>query len=117
MTGTQQALDFSGRHIPKPIKQGRVVYDGRDFAGATYVKRFDRDRLNAQCRRVYDVMADGHWRTLAEIHAACGDPESSISARLRDFRKAKCGMMDVPKRRRGDPKDGVWEYRVIGGMQ
>jgi predicted transcriptional regulator len=41
-----------------------------------------------QARRVIGCMADGAWRTLAEISAATGDPEASVSARLRDMRKA-----------------------------
>ena len=117
MTGTQQGFDFDGRHVPKPIKQGRVVYDGRDFAGATYVKRFDRDRLNGQQRRVRDAMIDGRWRTLSEIAAVTGDPEASISARLRALRKPEFGAYTMTGRRRGDGKRGLWEYRVIGGMQ
>lgn len=57
-----------------------------DFSGKTYVPQFDRERLNAQQRRVFDLMLDGEWRTLEEIRKATHDPEASISARLRDLR-------------------------------
>lgn len=40
---------------------------------------------------------------------ATGAPEASASARLRDLRRAG---LTVERRRRGDPKAGLWEYRV-----
>lgn len=78
--------------------------DGETFEAIDYA------RLNAQARRVYDVMVDGVWRTLAEISERTGDPEASVSARLRDFRKAKFGTATVDRRRRGQDA-GLWEYR------
>jgi hypothetical protein len=87
-----------------------------DFAGSTYVPEFDRERLNAQQGRVYDATSPGGWATLGEIQAFVWlqtghrDPEASISARLRDLRKAGC---TVERRRRGDPRAGLWEYRVL----
>lgn len=63
--------------------------------GETYDAAFDYDRLNAQAKRVYDVMSDGQWWTLAGISARTHDPEASISARIRDFRKHKFGRLDV----------------------
>lgn len=83
-----------------------------DHDGATFDRGLDLDRLNAQTRRVYDLMRDGTWRTLREIAAATGDPEASVSARLRDLRKAAFGGFTVERRRRGEPKAGIWEYRL-----
>ncbi len=77
--------------------------------GDTYDVAVDYARLNAQARRVYDVMADHRWRTLAEVAAVTGDPEASISARLRDFRKPEFGGMTVDRRRRDGR--GTYEYR------
>lgn len=57
-------------------------------------------------------MADGEWRSLAEIQDITGDPQSSISARLRDLKKEKFGRYKVDKRRRGARASGVWESRV-----
>src|SRR4029077_9710255 len=59
--------------------------------GATYEPEFDEERLRGQWRRVFWAMRDGGWRTLAEVSRVTGDPEASISARLRDFRKARFG--------------------------
>ena len=81
-----------------------------DFSGKTYVPQFDRERLNAQQRRVFDLMLDGEWRTLEEIRKVTHDPEASISARLRDLRNKFA--FHVGRRRRGDPRDGLFEYQV-----
>lgn len=80
--------------------------------GDTYVAEFDYDRLNAQARRVYDTLSAGGWMSLAEISRATDDPEASVSARLRDLRKPEYGALDVDRRRRDDPSDGTWEYRL-----
>jgi hypothetical protein len=83
-----------------------------DRDGATFDRTLDAPRLNTQAQRVFDALADGAWRTLREIAAKTGDPEASISARLRDLRKLAFGGHKVDRRRRGDPKAGVWEYRL-----
>jgi hypothetical protein len=83
-------------------------FDGRE----TYVPALDRSRLSRQLVRVRDLMGDGRWRTLEEIAAVTGDPAQSVSARLRDLRKPRHGALTVERRRRGEGKRGVWEYRV-----
>ena len=82
------------------------------FDGETYQHNFDFVRLKGQMLRVYSVVKDGRWRTLREISDECGDPEASVSARLRDLRKDRFGAYDV-LRERSD--DGLHRYRVIGG--
>lgn len=79
------------------------------FDGATYLPEKDQARLGAQLQRVAGLMADGQWRTLMEIEKATGDPQASISARLRDLRKIKFGALDIEHRRRNHA--GQWEYR------
>ncbi len=59
----------------------------------------DHLRLTGQTQRVLDVMADGRWRTLAELAEATGDPEASVSARLRDLRKPKFGGYRIERQR------------------
>lgn len=88
------------------------LFDGIDHDGETFDRDADGRRLNAQTQRVFDLMRDGTWRTLAEIAKATGDPEASISARLRDLRKEKFGGHAVERRRRGEVKRGLWEYRL-----
>ncbi|VTR92794.1 unnamed protein product [Gemmata massiliana] len=90
------------------------MHDNRpSHDGATFDRKFDLRRLNDQLRRVFAVMKDGQWRTLSEICAATGDMSQSVSARVRDFRKAKFGGFVVERRRRGQASRGLWEYRVI----
>lgn len=89
-----------------------MTLDG-DRDGVTYNPTFDYARLNRQMRRVYDLVCDGNWYTLNEISYKTGDPEASISARLRDLRKAKFGGWTVDRRRRVAEK-GLHEYRLQG---
>lgn len=58
------------------------------FQGETYLHDRDYARLNAQCQRVFNEMRDGKYHTLRELAEQTGDPEASISARLRDIRAA-----------------------------
>jgi hypothetical protein len=82
-----------------------------DFDGETYEAPKDRVRLNKQLRLVWDVIKDGDWRSLHEIAAATGQPEASVSARLRDLRKERFGKFEVERRRR-EGQQGTFEYRV-----
>ena len=77
--------------------------------GATYDAQLDKVRLNKQQQRIFEVMRDGNFRSLETIADMTGDPEASISARLRDFRKAKFGAFRV-ERRRG--KNGLHFYQL-----
>src|ERR1035441_9292827 len=85
------------------------------FHGNTYNPLFDCARLNAQQKRVHAAMQDGSWRTLREIEAITGDGQASISARLRDYSNHEYLKQHFIKerRRRGDPKLGIHEYRVL----
>jgi len=82
------------------------------FDGATIEPELDNERLGAQLLRVRGLMQDGKWRTLAEISAFTGDPQASISARLRDLRKPRFGERSLQRRRRGEAERGLFEYRL-----
>ena len=77
--------------------------------GTTFDPFKDMQRLNEQARRVFELMRDENWRTLREISDATGDPEASVSARLRDFRKPHLGGCTVNRRRRNG---GLHEYQL-----
>lgn len=83
------------------------------FDGRTFNPLIDRERLNSQLGRVYQLMSDGRWRTLSAISATIGGSEAGVSARLRDLRKPRFaeefGVASVNHRRR---TDGLWEYQV-----
>ncbi len=78
--------------------------------GATFQQARDGARLNAQHSRVWEAMADGVYRSLAQISAITGDPEASISARLRDFRKSRFGSHGIERRH---VENGLWQYRLV----
>jgi hypothetical protein len=80
------------------------------FNGSDYVPARDDPRLTRQHDRVRAVMADGLWRTLAEISELTGDPPASVSAQLRHPRKPRFGEHTVEKKRVGD---GLYRYRVV----
>ena len=82
--------------------------------GATFDPYRDEERLNKQMRRVFAAMKDNRWRTLKDIAARTGDPEASISARLRDFRKPKFGSLVMNRRYLSD---GLYEYQLLPADQ
>lgn len=84
----------------------------KTFNGVDYKQELDYTRLVTQYQKVYRFMSDNNWHTLTEISKATGTPEASASALLRDFRKAKNGSHTVNRRRRGDPKQGLFEYQL-----
>lgn len=92
------------------------IFGDRD--GETFNRKRDGKRLNAQMQRVFEVMTDhaasrnnrGHWFGLAEIASITGDPEASISARLRDLRKPKFGSYTIERRY---VRRGLFEYRLL----
>jgi hypothetical protein len=89
------------------------LFSWQRFNGSDYDPEFDDKRLRGQIRRVWDLMRDGGWRTLAEIEAVTGDPQASISAQLRHLRKKRFGKHEVNKRPRGEREHGLWEYQLI----
>ena len=54
--------------------------------GETIDLERDRPRLAPQMQRVHDFVLGAGWVTLAAISDSTGDPEASVSARLRDLR-------------------------------
>ncbi len=99
-----------------PLFDIKPSFSKSDFDGVTYEAKFDSSRLRGEMKRVYEVMAGQYytfWLTLREISRITGDPEASISARLRDLRKAKFGSHTVNRRRRGEASRGIWEYQLL----
>lgn len=92
--------------------QLKLVYSKTRFDGETYEPEHDKMRLHGQILRVWHAMIGGTWQTLDEIAKKTGDQHQSISARLRDLRKERFGGWTVLRRRRGDPKSGLFEYKV-----
>lgn len=80
------------------------------FDGATYDHARDGARLNDQTRLVFALMQDGRFRTLATIATGTGAPEASVSARLRDLRKARFGGHTVNREYLGN---GLYQYQLL----
>lgn len=81
-----------------------------EFDGVTYAPARDRSRLRAQLDRVLGIMQLGHWVTLAQLADTTGDPEASVSARLRDCRKSKFGGHTIERKYAGN---GLYRYRMV----
>lgn len=101
------AVNIQRHHIP--VEKPFADVPEKAFGGDTYKPPRDGDRLRAQLARVQGVMQDGAWRTLAQVAVATGDPEASVSARLRDLRKDKFGGHTVE---REFVSKGLWRYRL-----
>lgn len=80
------------------------------FDGATYDHERDNERLFPQLEAVFNLMKDGQPRYLEQIGALVGAPAASVSARLRDLRKAKFGGHKVARQY---VSRGLWLYRVV----
>jgi hypothetical protein len=84
----------------------QILFGDRD--GDTFDAPVDRTPLNAQMIRVYGALAllalgldEPGWFSLSDLADLTGDPEASVSARLRDFRKKRFGGHTVDRRRDG----------------
>ncbi len=98
-----------GLDRPNSVMRGKPP-DLPHFDGpAETCSGLDRKRLSGQLGRVHALMAAGRWLTLSAIAGACGCPEGSASARLRDLRKERFGGFDVQRRSVGN---GLHEYRI-----
>jgi hypothetical protein len=82
----------------------------RAFDGGTYEPQRDYMRLSGQLKKVFELMQDGHWRTIPAIAHAVGGSPQAISARLRDLRKEKYGSHTVERRHL---HDGLFTYRLM----
>ena len=88
-----------------------VDFPRRD--GATYDHERDGRRLACQQNRVLARLRDGEWWTLKRLAQATGDPEASISARVRDLRKPRFGSHVIERRY---VERGLWQYRLVTGQ-
>ena len=89
------------------------IFDTPRFNGSDYKPEFDDQRLTGQIKRIYALMIDGKWRTLAEIENETKDGQASISAQLRHLRKQRFGGHILNKQNRGDRANGLFEYQLL----
>jgi hypothetical protein len=92
------------------VQQLAIDFETARFNGADYVASRDNPRLAGQMLRIFNLCKDGQWRTLEQIANATGDPENSVSAQLRHFRKARFGGHTVNRQHQGN---GLYLYQLI----
>jgi len=92
------------------MKQLEIDLKSVRFNGSDYDPLKDNTRLTGQILRIFNLMKDGEWRTLADIEQKTGDPQASISAQLRHLRKARFGGFKVIK---SNLSGGLFRYKVI----
>lgn len=104
--------------ISPPLEPGSLfAWKGQEVPykadGATFDHARDSGRLGTQQRAVRDFLLAhrGAFFTVAEIRAAIGGigTETSISARVRDLRKARHGGYVIDARRRST---SLWEFAL-----
>ena len=96
------------RSLWDPVQAADVV-TAPHFDGETYDPDLDHDRLAVQLGRVRRAMSDGQPHTLRDLACATGDPEASVSARIRDLRKPKFGGRTIVRAR---VAKGLYTYRM-----
>lgn len=86
------------------------LYDQAKYAA---VLPDDEDTISRSARQrfaVLQAMRIERWWTLEQLARYVEAPIQSVSARVRDLRKAKYGGHVVTKR---FVRKGVWEYRLV----
>lgn len=80
------------------------------FDGPAYDPARDEARLTGQLERIWTLMRDQQFRTLAEIERLTGAPAASVSAQLRHLRKPRFGSHTVNRQHLGN---GLYAYQVV----
>jgi len=81
--------------------------------GAFYSPSLDEQRLTTQMERVRLQLVDGRWHTAQHIADRTRAPLTSVSAQIRNLRKAENGGYIIETRRDGDT--GLFLYRMVRG--
>lgn len=92
--------------LPAPPPAGEVRFDGEVYEPAR-----DDAAWTGQQARIRWLMADGGWRTVAEVSAQTGIPPASASAQLRHARKERFGALRVDRQLRAGTVR-LYEYRM-----
>lgn len=79
------------------------------FDGDTYDHKRDHQRLGSQLTAVRTYMEGRGFVTLQQISKATGHSVQSVSARIRDLRKAKFGGRTVNRESKGR---GLFAYKL-----
>ena len=91
----------------------QAAQDEPDFYGAGIYGAADVKRVKGGLKKIYMHVRDGERHTLADISAATGVPEASVSAGLRSLRRDKYGAHTIVRYHVGN---GLHTYRFIANM-
>lgn len=83
--------------------------DPPTFYGEGFDIDRDQIRLTAGLKKVYDVLKDEGWHTLADIEEKTGVPEASASAAMRTLRRPENGGYFIDRRY---ISNGLYKYRL-----
>jgi len=83
----------------------------RHFSGAGVETVEDKIRLGKQIDRVLAYINGGEWMSLQQIAIGINAPHASVSAQLRNLRKAEHGSYIIERKNEGD---GYFLYRLAG---
>jgi hypothetical protein len=100
--------EYSLFNCPPP----KIIMGDRD--GETFNRARDIDRLDNAMGRIYSMMKDGKWYTLAELSSAGECSEACASARFRDLSKPKFrGPNANWTTQKEHVSRGLWHYRLV----
>lgn len=89
-----------------------TTYPSPRFRGDDYSPARDDVRLKKQFDRVFEVMSDGGWHTIAAVAEITEDPPQSVARQIRYIRSKKKGLK---VERRYDGK-GLYSFRIDDGL-
>lgn len=85
-------------------RQGELFFEGCD-----YVHERDFPRLSPKLAHIFEIMSDGEWHTLPELHETTGYLTTTISAHIRELRKERWGGHTVHRKYLGN---GLYAYKL-----
>jgi len=93
----------------------RPKLETNHYDGDTFDQRRDGERCHSIHTALYEIMRDGRWYTLRELEQRCGGSGTSISARIRDFRKSRFKpIYPCTTSESRNFGGGLWKYRIVG---
>lgn len=105
---TIHGFEWESLHVDEHFEMKKKAIE----VAADYNTQVDREKLVTQLDRIKEFMLLSGWKSLREIADLLKYSESSVSAQLRHLRKPRFGSYVVSRRRRGDRKSGLFEYKV-----
>jgi hypothetical protein len=75
--------------------------------------RLGNRALTEPATRLWNVLQDGSWRTIADLARASDNEPETVTGWLKDFQTPLYGGQDLEKRRAPADQGGAWEVRLV----